>query len=68
LNLKIGGRAAIISFHSLEDRMVKHAFKKLEKEKIIKVLTKKPVTPSFSEVEYNIRSRSSKLRVAERIL
>ena len=68
LNLKIGGRAAIISFHSLEDRMVKHAFKKLEKEKIIKVLTKKPVTPSSSEVEYNIRSRSSKLRVAERIL
>tara|TARA_B110000967_G_scaffold162576_1_gene169160 strand:- start:1738 stop:2634 length:897 start_codon:yes stop_codon:yes gene_type:complete len=67
-NLKIGGKIVIISFHSLEDRLVKHAFKSLEKSKVIKVLTKKPITPSETEIDANRRSRSSKMRVAERVL
>ena len=66
-NLNIGGIIAIISFHSLEDRIVKHQFKKLEKESVLKIITKKPVTPSSEELELNIRSRSSKLRVAQKV-
>ncbi len=61
--LKIGGRIAIISFHSLEDRIVKYAFK--EKEFI--PITKKPVIPSDEERISNPRSRSSKLRISERV-
>ena len=66
-NLNIGGIIAIISFHSLEDRIVKHQFKRLEKESILKIITKRPVTPSSEELELNIRSRSSKLRVAQKV-
>lgn len=62
--LKVGGRIAIISFHSLEDRMVKQAFARSE---ILKVVTTKPITASEEELERNPRSRSAKLRVAERI-
>jgi 16S rRNA (cytosine1402-N4)-methyltransferase len=65
--LKKGGRMCIISFHSLEDRMVKGAFRKLEKEGTMRILTKKPVTPSEEERERNPRSRSAKLRCAERV-
>ena len=65
--LKRGGRMCVISFHSLEDRMVKETFRKLEKEGEIHVLTKKPVTPSEKERRENPRSRSAKLRCAERI-
>jgi 16S rRNA (cytosine1402-N4)-methyltransferase len=65
--LKKGGRICIISFHSLEDRMVKEAFRKLEKEGEIRILTKKPVSPSKEEKRRNPRSRSAKLRCAERI-
>jgi 16S rRNA (cytosine1402-N4)-methyltransferase len=58
-----GGRLAIISFHSLEDRLVKHAFREDER---LNVLTKKPLQASESEIAKNPRSRSAKLRVAER--
>ena len=62
--LSPGGRLAIISFHSLEDRLVKHAFRN---DLRLEVLTKRPVRPSELEIEQNPRSRSAKLRVAERI-
>jgi 16S rRNA (cytosine1402-N4)-methyltransferase len=62
-----GGRMCIVSFHSLEDRMVKETFRKLEREGEMRVLTKKPVTPSEEERKRNPRSRSAKLRCAERI-
>lgn len=59
-----GGRIGIISFHSLEDRLVKHALRSIA---ILQVLTKKPITPQADELEQNPRSRSAKLRIAERI-
>ena len=59
-----GGRLLIISFHSLEDRIVKHAMRECE---LLKVLTKKPILPSDQETYENPRSRSAKLRIAERI-
>lgn len=62
--LKPGGRLVIISFHSLEDRIVKHRFKESEH---LKVLTKKPIEASEAEVQENSRARSAKLRVAERL-
>ena len=65
--LKKGGRMCILSFHSLEDRMVKETFRTLEKQEEMRVLTKKPVTPSEEERKKNPRSRSAKLRCAERI-
>ena len=65
--LKKGGRMCIISFHSLEDRMVKETFRRLEKEEKMRILTKKPVTPSEEEQRRNPRSRSAKLRCAERV-
>jgi len=65
--LKKGGRMCIISFHSLEDRMVKETFRTLAKEGTMRVLTKKPVTPSEEELRRNPRSRSAKVRCAERI-
>ncbi|MCR9116347.1 MAG: 16S rRNA (cytosine(1402)-N(4))-methyltransferase, partial [bacterium] len=62
--LKVGGRIAIISFHSLEDRMVKQAFRDNDQ---LKVLHKKPIIAQEDEVNNNPRSRSAKLRVAEKI-
>jgi 16S rRNA (cytosine1402-N4)-methyltransferase len=59
-----GGRAAIISFHSGEDRLVKHAFRN---DARMRPLTKKPLEPSEAECERNPRARSAKLRVAERV-
>lgn len=78
--LEDGGRIAIITFHSLEDRIVKNFFKYgnfeegqdsdffgNKKELPLKVITKKPVIPVASEIKFNPRSRSSKLRVAEKV-
>jgi 16S rRNA (cytosine1402-N4)-methyltransferase len=62
--LKPGGRAGIISFHSLEDRRVKHAFRNRE---VWEVLTRKPVTASEDEMRNNPRARSAKLRAARRV-
>ncbi len=66
--LAVGGRVCAISFHSLEDRIVKHTFRSLAQgpEATLSILTKKPVLPSGAECEANPRSRSAKLRVAER--
>ncbi len=81
-SLNKGGRIAIISFHSLEDRIVKKAFKELEcdcicpksfpvcvcgKKKEVEILTKHPITASEEELALNSRSKSAKLRIAEKI-
>ncbi len=80
--LKKGGRIAVITFHSLEDRIVKNTFAALErgcecpkdfpvcvcgKKPEVRVLTRRPITPSAAELESNPRARSSKLRAAEKI-
>ncbi len=80
--LKPGGKMGVISFHSLEDRIVKRFFKKMSlkcicppeapvctcrAKSIVKILTKKPVAPEESEVKENQPSRSSKLRVVEKV-
>ncbi len=62
-----GGRIGVISFHSLEDRIVKQTFKESASRGIIKVITKKPVEPQDKEIEENTPSRSAKLRVGEKI-
>jgi 16S rRNA (cytosine1402-N4)-methyltransferase len=61
--LRPGGRLAVISFHSLEDRLVKEAFRNNDR---LTVLTRRPVRPTEDEINVNPRSRSAKLRVAER--
>jgi len=66
--LSIGGRVVIMSYHSLEDRMVKHTFRSLKQSGKVKVLTKKPIVSSEDEQAHNRRSRSAKLRAAERIV
>ena len=64
--LSPGGRFAVISFQSTEDRMVKQAFRSAEQAGLLKLVTKKPLTPADDELAANPRSRSAKLRVAER--
>ncbi len=81
-SLKKGGRIAILTFHSLEDRIVKRAFKELEcdcicdkslpvcvcgKKKEINIITKHPITATERELEENSRSKSAKLRIAEKV-
>jgi 16S rRNA (cytosine1402-N4)-methyltransferase len=65
--LKKGGRICIISFHSLEDRVVKHTFRKYQADGTIKIITTKPLTPGSAEIQDNPRSRSAKFRVAEKV-
>jgi 16S rRNA (cytosine1402-N4)-methyltransferase len=80
--LKNGGRIAIITFHSLEDRIVKNKFKDLEnpckcpkefpicicgKKPVVRIITRKPIEPSEEEININPRSRSAKLRIAEKL-
>lgn len=81
--LKKGGRIAVLTFHSLEDRIVKQAFKYLEtdclcpknipvcvcgKQKEIEIITKKPITATLKEIALNSRSKCAKLRIAEKIM
>jgi 16S rRNA (cytosine1402-N4)-methyltransferase len=62
-----GGRWIILSYHSHEDRMVKRAFQRLEREGQVRILTKKIIEPALDEIQSNPRARSAKMRVAERI-
>lgn len=64
--LSENGRAAVISFHSIEDRVVKNMFRELEKNGVGKVITKKPIKPSDEEIAINKRARSAKLRIFEK--
>jgi 16S rRNA (cytosine1402-N4)-methyltransferase len=79
--LSPGGRALAISFHSLEDRIVKNIFRKMargcscdedicrcEREPVVTILTKKPIVPGQDEVQRNKRARSAKLRVCEKMV
>ena len=65
--LKSGGRAAVLTFHSLEDRLVKNRFKELAKTGGWKLVNKHALAPSYEEIKQNRRARSAKLRVIERI-
>lgn len=65
--LNHGGRIAVISFHSLEDRIVKNFFREKTKENLGKIITKKPIVPTEDEERDNPRSRSAKLRIFEKI-
>jgi len=65
--LKPGGHVVVISFHSLEDRIVKDAFRDGASQGVYRLLTKKPVTASEEESDRNPRARSAKLRAAEKV-
>jgi len=65
--LEAGARIVIISFHSLEDRIIKHFFKQKAEEGKVQILTKKPITPTKEEIINNPRSRSAKLRAVQLI-
>ena len=63
--LKAGSRAVFISYHSIEDRIVKHSLKRFKNDGKIKILTKKPILPQRKEIIINPKSRSAKLRAIE---
>ncbi len=65
--LRAGGRLAIISFHSMEDRLVKQDLRSRAESGQYRLITKKPITPAADEIVANVRSRSAKLRIAERL-
>ena len=65
--LKVGGKIVIISFHSVEDRIVKHSFKSSSNKGVLKILTKKPIMASEEETNFNKRSKSAKLRCAVKL-
>jgi 16S rRNA (cytosine1402-N4)-methyltransferase len=67
--LRVGARLVVVTFHSLEDRIVKHTFRALDRSRdaMLKVLTKKPVVPGDEEIRLNPRARSAKLRAAEKL-
>ncbi len=64
--LKPEGKLIIISFHSLEDRIVKNFLREKAKDNILKIITKKPITASIEEIKFNPRSRSAKMRVGQK--
>jgi 16S rRNA (cytosine1402-N4)-methyltransferase len=64
--LRSGGRLALISFQSSEDRLIKHQFRSSQQSGLLKILTNKPLRPGDAEVARNPRSRSAKLRGAQR--
>ena len=66
-HLKPGGRMAIITFHSLEDRVVKHYFRTLKDANLGELSTKKPIIPSEEELKANPRARSAKLRIIKKL-
>ena len=65
--LRTGGRLCVISYHSLEDRVVKHFIKERARDGIVKQLLKKPLVPAIDEIRANLSSRSAKLRGAEKL-